>query len=229
MLDYRKHEIEAVGPLKQTGHGRTSTMQQTIDEMRLVTAAQCGNRDAFGELIARHMKEMLNVARRITRNREDAEDAVQESFTNALVHVGSFDGRSRFSTWLTRIAINAALMKLRKNRGLREVPIEGPPVLGEAPPRHETEDAAPNPEESYANDERRRILREAIVELRPKLRDTINHQLREKSLQETAEILGISTPAVKARLFHAKTALRGAPQIKAICGSFRSEQPFSRI
>lgn len=204
-------------------------MQQTIDEMRLVTAAKCGNRDAFGELIARHMKEIFNVARRITRNREDAEDAVQESFRSALVHVGSFDGRSRFSTWLTRIAINAALMKLRKNRGLREVPIEEPPVLGEAPPHHETKDAALNPEEAYAADERRRILREAVVELRPKLRDTINHQLREKSLQETAEILGISTPAVNARLLNAKTALRRAPQIKAICGSFGSEHRLSRI
>jgi RNA polymerase sigma factor (sigma-70 family) len=204
-------------------------MEQKIDEVRLVTAAKCGNRDAFAELIARHMKEIFNVAQRITRNREDAEDAVQESFRSALVHMGSFDGRSRFSTWLTRIVINAALMKLRKNRGLREVPIEEPPVLGEAPPHHETKDAAPNPEEAYAADERRRILREAVVELRPKLRDTVEHQLRENSLQETAEILGISVPAAKARLFHAKTALRRAPQIKAICGSFRPDQPLSRI
>jgi RNA polymerase sigma factor (sigma-70 family) len=204
-------------------------MEQKIDEWRLVTAAKCGNRDAFAELIARHMKEIFNVAQRITRNREDAEDAVQESFRSALVHVGSFDGRSRFSTWLTRIVINAALMKLRKNRGLREVPMEEPPVLGEAPPHHETKDAAPNPEEAYAADERRRILREAVVELRPKLRDTVDHQLRENSLQETAEILGISIPAAKARLFHAKTALRRAPQIKAICGSFRPDQPLSRI
>ena len=198
-------------------------MEQIIDEVRLVTAAKHGNRDAFGELIARHMKEIFNVAQRITRNREDAEDAVQESFRSALVHVGSFDGRSRFSTWLTRIVINAALMKLRKNRGLREVPIEEPPVLGEAPPHHETKDAAPNLEESYAEDERRRILREAVVELRPKLRDTIDHHLRGRSLQETAEILGISTPAAKVRLFNAKTALRQAPKIKAICGSLRSE------
>jgi len=203
-------------------------MEQKIDEVRLVTAAKCGNRDAFAELIARHMKEIFNVAQRITRNREDAEDAVQESFRSALVHVGSFDGRSRFSTWLTRIVINAALMKLRKNRGLREVPIEEPPVLGEAP-HHETKDAAPNPEEAYAADERRRILREAVVELSPKLRDTVEHQLRENSLQETAEILGISVPAAKARLFHAKAALRRAPQIEAICGSFRPDQPLSRI
>ena len=204
-------------------------MEQIIDEVRLVTAAKHGNRDAFGELIARHMKEIFNVAQRITRNREDAEDAVQESFRSAFVHVGSFDGRSRFSTWLTRIVMNAALMKLRKNRGLREVPIEEPLVLGEAPPHHETRDAAPNPEEAYAANERRRIFREAVEELRPKLRDTVDHQLRENSLQETAEILGISIPAAKARLFHAKTALRRAPQIRAICGSFKPEQPLSRI
>ena len=201
-------------------------MEQTIDEMRLVTAAKCGNRDAFGELIACHMKEVLNFTGRITRNREDAEDAVQESFRSALVHVGSFDGRSRFSTWLTRIAINAALMKLRKNRGFREVPIEESTVPGEAPLHHETKDAAPN---SEAADERRRILREAIVELRPRLGATVDHQLREKSLQETADILGISIPAASARLFHAKTALRRAPQIRAICGSSKPEQPLSRI
>ena len=176
------------------------------------------------------MKEVLNVTGRITRNREDAEDAVQESFRSALVHVGSFDGRSRFSTWLTRIAINAALMKLRKNRGFREVPIEESPVPGAAPLHHETKDAAPNSEEAYAADERRRILREAIVELRPRLGVTVDHQLREKSLQETADILGISIPAASARLFHAKTALRRDTADKGDRGSIlKPEQPLSRI
>jgi RNA polymerase sigma-70 factor (ECF subfamily) len=195
-------------------------MRREIDEDRLVAAAKDGNRDAFGELIERHTDKVFHITRRIARNREDAEDAVQESVASALVHLGSFDGRSRFSTWLTRIAINAALMRLRKSRGMREVPMEEPAERGEVPPRYEVTDAAPDPEEWYAEHERRRILRQAIVELRPKLRETTEvHHLKQGSLQETAEMLGISTAAAKARLFQARTALRQAPQIKAICES----------
>ena len=88
-------------------------------EEQLIAAAKSGRRAPFGELCERHMKQVSFVTRRITRNREDAEDAAQECFLNAFV-----DGRSQFATWLTRIAINAALMKLRKNRGAREVPID---------------------------------------------------------------------------------------------------------
>src|SRR5712664_3399190 len=85
-------------------------------EELLIAAAKTGRRAPFGELCERHMKQVSCVTRRIMRNREDAEDAAQECFLNAFVHLKDFDGRSRFATWLTRIAINAALMKLRKNR-----------------------------------------------------------------------------------------------------------------
>jgi DNA-directed RNA polymerase specialized sigma24 family protein len=95
-------------------------------EKQLIAAAKSGRRAPFGELCERHMKKVSCVTRRITRNREDAEDAVQDCFLNAFVHLKDFDGRSQFATWLTRIAINAALMKLRKNRGAREVPIDEP-------------------------------------------------------------------------------------------------------
>jgi RNA polymerase sigma-70 factor, ECF subfamily len=193
---------------KQHMDERTSAIKRRIDEDRLVAAAKCGNRDAFGELTARHASKMFHVTRLITRNREDAEDAVQESFANALVHLGSFDGRSRFSTWLTKIAINAALMKLRKNRSLREVALEEPVERDGAPPHYEIADDAPNPEQRYAEYERCRILREAIVELRPKLRATVELHHLHGSVDETAEMLGISMGAVKARLFHAKTLLR---------------------
>src|ERR1700726_3677188 len=95
-------------------------------EEQLIAAAKSGRRAPFGELCERHMKEVICVTRRIVRNREDAEDAAQECFLNAFVHLKDFDGRSQFATWLTRIAINAALMKLRKNHGAREVPIDEP-------------------------------------------------------------------------------------------------------
>jgi RNA polymerase sigma-70 factor (ECF subfamily) len=95
-------------------------------EMQLIAAAKGGERPPFGELCERHMKQVFGVTRRIMPNREDVEDAVQDCFLNAFVHLKDFDGRSRFATWLTRIAINAALMKLRKKRGVQEVPMDEP-------------------------------------------------------------------------------------------------------
>src|ERR1700739_4452074 len=102
----------------------TSTVSDLREwsEERLIAAAKSGRRAPFGELCERHMKRVSCVTRRIIRNREDAEDAAQECFLNAFVHLNDFDGRSQFATWLTRIAINAALMTLRKNRDAREVP-----------------------------------------------------------------------------------------------------------
>src|SRR5215510_897434 len=94
------------------------------EEDNLVTAARAGDRDAFSELVIRHADGVFRAAHRITRHREDAEDAVQESIANAFAHLASFNGASRFSTWLTRIAINAALMRLRKKRLSREVALE---------------------------------------------------------------------------------------------------------
>src|SRR6202051_3067822 len=93
---------------------------------KLIAAAKTGRQAPFGELCERHMKQVSCVTRRVTRNREDAEDAAQECFLSAFVHLKDFDGRSQFATWLTRIAINAALMKLRKNRGAQEIPIDEP-------------------------------------------------------------------------------------------------------
>lgn len=92
-------------------------------EARLLSAARQGQQAAFGELCERHAKRIYHTALRVTRNHEDAEDALQDSFLSAFVHLRKFDARSSFSTWLTRIAINAALMKLRRNRGSREIPM----------------------------------------------------------------------------------------------------------
>src|SRR5260221_4273000 len=87
----------------------------------LVAAAKNGNRNAFETLVERHEQKILFVARRITRTREDAEDVVQQSFQKAFTHLRTFEGRSAFSTWLTRIAITEALMFLRRSRGGREM------------------------------------------------------------------------------------------------------------
>ena len=118
-------------------------------EEQLIAAAKTGKRAPFGELCERHAKKVFRVAHRITRNREDAEDAVQDCLLSAFVHLKGFDGRSRFATWLTRIAINAALMKLRKNRWIRELPMDEPNLWPELRVHSEIQDEGLDPEEAY--------------------------------------------------------------------------------
>ena len=189
-------------------------------ENQLIAAAKSGRRAPFGELCERHMKRVSCVTRRIIRNREDAEDAAQECFLNAFVHLKTFDGRSQFATWLTRIAINAALMKLRKNRKAREVPIDEPNSSSEPVTQREFRYDAPDPEESCFLGERKRIVKSAISGLRPRVRNVVELiHLQEHSIRETAQILGISTGAVKTRMFHAKRALHRMPLLHGVGGS----------
>ncbi len=185
-------------------------------EKQLIAAAKSGRRAPFGELCERHMKQVSCVTRRIIRNREDAEDAAQECFLNAFVHLKGFDGRSQFATWLTRIAINAALMKLRKNRRAGEVALDEPNPPSEPAAQREFRYDAPDPEESFALRERKRIVKSAISGLRPRARNVVELiHLQEHSISETAQILGISTGAVKARMFHAKIALHRMPLLQS--------------
>ena len=131
--------------------------------------------------------------------------------------MAEFDGRSAFSTWLTRIAINSALMILRKKRTSREISLDGSADSDTMPASWEMPDHAPNPEKRYAQHERENILRGAISTLRPAVRKVIElQQLQEHSMKETAAIIGISVPAAKARLFHGKVALRKTSRLKSI-------------
>jgi RNA polymerase sigma-70 factor (ECF subfamily) len=186
-------------------------------EEQLIAAAKSGQRAPFGELCERHMKQVFCVTCRIMRNREDAEDAAQECLLNAFVHLKDFDGRSRFATWLTSIAINAALMKLRKNRGTREVPMDAPNPSPEPVAQREFRDDAPDPEESCSLRERRRIVKSAISGLRPRARNVVELiHLQEHSIRETAQVLGISIGAVKTRMFHARIALHRMPLLQRV-------------
>jgi RNA polymerase sigma factor (sigma-70 family) len=188
-----------------------------LDEKSLVAAAKLGESMAFDVLCERLAPRILRALFRITKNREDAEDALQDSFLSAFVHITEFDGRSAFSTWLTRIAINSALMILRKKRTCHEVSLDSSADSGEKSASWEMPDHAPNPEKRYAQSERENILRGAIRTLRPTIRKVIElQQLQEHSMRETAAIIGISVPAAKARLFHAKIALRKAPRLKSV-------------
>ena len=179
------------------------------DDLALVAVAKGGNRQAFGVLVERHERRIFFVARRITGTREDAEDVVQQTFQKAFTHLCKFEERSTFSTWLTRIAINEALMLLRKRRGLREMFIDDLGGNEETTTVPEVPDSSPDPEVSYSQREREKILSSSLDELSHGTRRAI--QLREldgRSTEETARIMGISVGAVKARVFHGRRKLR---------------------
>jgi RNA polymerase sigma-70 factor, ECF subfamily len=203
-------------------HSDTSAVSdlRAWSEERLIAAAKSGRSAPFGELCERHIKQVFYVTRRITGNNEDAEDSAQECFLNAFVHLKDFDGRSQFATWLTRIAINAALMKLRKNRRAREVAIDEPNPSSEPVAQREFRYDAPDPEESCSLRERKRIVKSAISGLRPRARNVVELiHLQEHSIRETAQILGISTGAVKTRMFQAKIALHRMPLLQSVGSS----------
>jgi RNA polymerase sigma-70 factor (ECF subfamily) len=190
----------------------------------LVAATKRGDTQAFGELVLRHKQRVLAVAQRITNNREDAEDAAQESFHKAFLHLDAFQEKSRFSTWLTRIAMNEAFMLLRRRRGFLEILPENPDdgmAASEA-----FVDQSPNPEESCWRRERAELLTEAINRLGPAIRTTIVlRDIEERSVKETAQILGTSITAVKARVFQARRKLRRTLNTGLLRGLYTAGQP----
>jgi len=175
----------------------------------LVAAAKSGDHPAFVELWTRHSKTAFNMVYRITRNQDDAEDVVQDAWMKAYVHLNTFDGRSKFSTWLTRIAINSALMILRRKRARPETSMEI--TDGETWQHWEIADQTKNIEELYARHERVERLRRAIRRLQPTLRNVVEiHQSNDRSVKEIADLAGISVAATKSRLFRARKILREA-------------------
>ena len=178
-------------------------------DMTLVAAAKNENRQAFEVLVERHTRRIFFTARRMTRTREDAEDVVQQSFQKAFVNLNQFQRKSSFSTWLTRIAINEALILLRKRRGSREVPMDDTNANEEAAISVKIPDSSPDPEVSYSQREREQILSSTLNELPYGTRRAIQlRELDERSTEETARIMGISVGAVKARVFHGRRKLR---------------------
>jgi RNA polymerase sigma-70 factor, ECF subfamily len=178
------------------------------DEPTLVAAAKAGDVSAFETLVGRYERKIFRLAFNITQNREDAEDAMQESFLKAYEHLDTFQGNSRFYTWLVRIAFNQALMKLRKRRP-NVVSLDDDLDTGEDTIPRDVEDWGPSPEERFEQTELSGILSGVIAELDPSFR--IVFQLRDieqLSTEETAEVLGLSVPAVKSRLLRARLKLR---------------------
>ncbi|HXX45633.1 MAG TPA: sigma-70 family RNA polymerase sigma factor [Candidatus Acidoferrales bacterium] len=178
------------------------------DEPILVAAAKGGDISAFDTLVNRYERKIFRLTQNITQNREDAEDAMQEAFLKAYEHLGDFAGNSRFYTWLVRIAVNQALMKLRRRRP-NIVSLDEEIDTGEDMMPREIEDWGPSPVDRFEQTEMREILSKAIGDLDPAFR--IVFQLRDieqLSTEETAEALRLSVPAVKSRLLRARLKLR---------------------
>jgi RNA polymerase sigma-70 factor (ECF subfamily) len=215
---------EAPGGVAPPPHRRTPGIVETLsaanpvqkpskiareDEPLLVAAAKRGDLSAFNELVGRYERKIFRLTMNITRNHEDAEDAMQDAFLKAYAHLKDFAGNSRFYTWLVRIAANEALMKLRKRRPNQfslDEPIAG--ENEELMPR-EIEDWGPSPEQRYAQSEMKEILNGVIDELEPAFRTVfVLRDVENLSTEETAKIVGISVPAVKSRLLRGRLKLR---------------------
>jgi RNA polymerase sigma-70 factor (ECF subfamily) len=180
------------------------------NEATLVAEARAGNAEAFTTLVHQYDRNIYRLALNITGHEQDAEDVLQEAFLKAYTHLDRFQGNSRFYTWLVRIAVNEALMKLRKRRGDRTVSLDEPIATGDNDlmPR-EVEDWGDDPEQRYAKSELQGILNEAIESLEPQFRTVVVlRDVENLSTEETAEILNLSVPAVKSRLLRGRLKLR---------------------
>ena len=179
------------------------------EELELVTRARTGDQAAFSSLVNRYEGKIFRLAMNITQNREDAEDVLQESFLKAYEHLEQFQGNSKFYTWIVRIAVNQALMKLRKRKSDRSVSLDEQIDTGEDVVVREIAAWDPDPEEQLSRGELQTILTEAVDSLAPIYKTVFTlRDVDGLSTEETAEVLDLSVPAVKSRLLRARLQLR---------------------
>jgi len=194
--------------INETQTGNIEFGDSATDEA-LVAGAKGGDENAFEMLVRRHRRKVFGVALRYTRVREDAEDVVQQTFQKAFVYLRKFKGNSSFSTWLIRIAINEALMWLRKAHAIPEVPLNDTINDDEARLGFDVADVSPDPEATYLQREKTCVLSMAMERLTPNIRIVVEmKELHELSARETAKHMGLSLSAVKARVFHGRRTLR---------------------
>ena len=179
------------------------------DELKLVRAAKAGDIGAFEQLVRRYDRNVFRIAQHITQNREDAEDVVQDAFLKAYENLHNFQEQSKFYTWLVRIAVNEALMRLRRRRPERMVSLDEEVKTDEDTMPREVADWSPNPEQLYTQSELRDILTRTIQGLPSSFRTVfVLRDVEGLSTEETAEALDLSIPAVKSRLLRARLQLR---------------------
>lgn len=183
--------------------------QANIEESTLVAQARGGDTVAFGELVRRYQGKIFRLALHITQNREDAEDVLQETFLKAYEHLDQFQGNSKFYTWAVRIAVNQALMKLRRRKTDRSVSLDETIDTGEDTMVREIAAWGEDPEERFSREELGEILDSAVQSLETPYRSVfVLRDIEELSTEETADALGLSIPAVKSRLLRARLQLR---------------------
>lgn len=195
---------------KPAGRRTGRRKKQTIEERdrELVRLAKKGDTDAFGKLMLEYQNKIYRLARRMTETDEDAEDVLQEAFIKAFKSLAGFKGKSKFSTWLYRITVNLALMKLRR-RKIDAVSLDEPMVTEEGAVQREIEDEAVGPLEELIESESMEVLDAAIEELPQAYRAVfVLRHVEGLSTEETARIVGISVPAVKSRLHRTRLLLR---------------------
>jgi RNA polymerase sigma-70 factor, ECF subfamily len=174
----------------------------------IVLAAQAGSHEAFSELYALYSRRLYKTIIGITKNPADTEDVLQETFLKGYLALHAFEGRASFSTWLTQIAINTALMGLRKRRRSAQGMIDRRPDELAETICFEIKDPRPNPEQIYDSGQRRVRLHQAIRKLSPRLREAIEMWItNESSMKEISCALNVSVASVKTRLYRARTRL----------------------
>jgi len=198
--------------LRSTDHDET-----VRDEQRLIRLGLKGNQAALEALFARHSGALYQSALKLLGNPEDAEDALQEGMLSAFKNLRRFEGRSKFSSWLTRIVINAALMRLRSQRAHQTVSADQPLGEAEVTLAEQLADPAPDPERLYARKELRRLLDRNLTELSPDMRTAVLlRDIEGLSTQEAAEALGVPENTLKSRLHRARLQLAEQIQSEAM-------------
>src|SRR5436189_934480 len=179
------------------------------DETEVLSLSREGDTTAFAELVRRYEGKSFRLAQHVTQNREDAEDVLQETFMKAYEHLDQFKGDSKFYTWIVRIAVNQALMKLRRRKTDKSVSLDETIDTGEDTVTREIAAWDESPEQQFSREELGGILDTAIQSLEPPYRSVfVLRDIDELSTEETAEALGLSVPAVKSRLLRARLQLR---------------------
>jgi RNA polymerase sigma-70 factor (ECF subfamily) len=188
---------------------QSSEAQEIHPDVALVERARAGDLAAFDQLVRQYERQVFRIAQHITQNREDAQDVVQDAFFKAYQKLDQFQGNSKFYTWLVRIAVNEALMRLRKRRTAKTVSMDEDVQTEDGSLPRDFADWSPNPEQQYKQAELKAILQKTIQGLPPGFRTVFTlRDVEGLSTEETAEALNLSIPAVKSRLLRARLQLR---------------------
>ncbi len=214
-----------------SSHGNNTDSRQKCDasDLLLIAKVKAGDLSAFEELMRQYDRQIFRIALHITQNREDAEDIVQDTFLKAFQKLEQFQGNSKFSTWLVRIAVNESVMRLRKRKPQKTVSMDEHIQTEKGPVPRDFADWMPNPEQNCNRSELADILRRTIQGLPPGFRTVfVLRVIDGLSSEETAQALGLSVPAVKSRLLRARQQLR--ERLSRYCRIPTGEQAFlSRI